>query len=93
MVTTFAGLLSGGDRLSGVAFVQSLRADGVPLGRTYVDLIAPTARYLYERWQHGESSLRSLLAELIHLIGIMRAVSAREQAQRRRDMGGSASES
>ncbi len=92
MVATFAGLLTVGDRLSCIAFVQSLREGGVPLARTYVDLIAPTARYLYVRWQHGESSLRNLLAELIQLIAIMRAVSAREQGQRRRDISGSASE-
>jgi hypothetical protein len=90
VVADFAGLLTRGDRLLGVAFVQALRQDGMPLGRIYVELIGPTARYLYEGWQHGDSSLRHVLAGLIQLIGIMRAVSAKEPAQRRwpRDRAG-----
>jgi methanogenic corrinoid protein MtbC1 len=74
-VETLARLVLEGDAERSLRFVESLLQRGVPLDAVYLDLLAPTARYLGTMWEADQSDFMQVtiglwrLQEVLHELG------------------------
>ena len=75
-VPRFADILLYGDRCSAQAFLREVRQRGVPLAEIYVEVIAPTARMMCERWESDTCSFSQVSGGLIRLLSVLRDVGA-----------------
>ncbi len=74
-VDAFATLCAAGDRAACKALIDRLMAEGLPIDSVLVDLVAPAARALGQRWEDDTLDFMSvtvglvLMHELIHALG------------------------
>jgi methanogenic corrinoid protein MtbC1 len=95
-VEAFAQTCAAGDRAACHALVQRLRADGLQPEHLLVELVAPAARYLGQRWDDDTLDFTSvtsglmLMHEVVHAFGYEVHDGPRESGEVRRVMLASA---
>ena len=74
-VVALVGLVIADDAAASLAYVEALRARGIPLERLYLDLFAVVARRLGQLWTEDLCSFADVTVGLVRLQGLVREYS------------------
>ena len=82
-INTFTSLLIDKDESEVVDFVDELRAQGAPLDRIYLELLAPSAQLLGEYWVQDKCHFIDVTIGLARIQELLRSLSVDFQGEKR----------